>query len=45
MSNVIDDRVVSLEFDNRNFESNVSTTMTTLDRLKANLISLELVLV
>ena len=29
MSNVIDDRVVSLEFDNRNFESNVSTTMTT----------------
>lgn len=37
MSNVIDDRVVSLEFDNRNFESNVSTTMTTLDRLKAKL--------
>lgn len=33
----IDEKVVSLQFDNKNFESNVSTTMTTLDKLKSAL--------
>ena len=37
MSRTVDDRVVSLEFDNRQFESNVSQTMSTLDKLKAKL--------
>lgn len=37
MSKQVDDRVVSLQFDNKNFESNVSTTMSTLDKLKAKL--------
>ncbi len=37
MSKVIDERVVSMQFDNRHFESNVKTTMSTLDRLKAAL--------
>lgn len=37
MSKTIDERVVSMQFDNRNFESNVKTTMSTLDRLKASL--------
>lgn len=36
-SKIVDDRVVSLEFDNKNFESNVSTTMNTLDKLKSKL--------
>lgn len=37
MSNEVDERVVSLEFDNQNFESNVATSMSTLDKLKAKL--------
>ena len=35
MSKVVDDRVVEMRFDNSNFESNVKTSMNTLDRLKA----------
>ena len=34
MSKQVDERVVSMEFDNRNFESNVKTSISTLDRLK-----------
>lgn len=34
MSKTIDERVVEMRFDNRQFESNVKTTMSTLDRLK-----------
>ena len=34
---VVDTNVVEMQFDNRNFEKNVSTTMTTLDKLKAKL--------
>lgn len=34
MSNVIDQRVVEMRFDNENFEKNVSTSMSTLDKLK-----------
>ena len=34
MSKTIDDRVVQMEFDNSKFESNVKTTMSTLDKLK-----------
>lgn len=37
MSKVVDERVVSMEFDNRRFESNVATTMSTLDKLKQSL--------
>ena len=37
MSTTIDQRVVEMRFDNKNFESNVSTTMSTLDRLKQSL--------
>lgn len=37
MSNVIDERVLSMKFDNKQFESNVSTTMSTLDKLKEKL--------
>lgn len=37
MSTTIDERVVSLEFDNSEFESNVKTSMSTLDKLKAAL--------
>ena len=37
MSKVIDERVVSMQFDNKHFESNVQTTMSTLDKLKAKL--------
>lgn len=33
----VDERVVSMQFDNRNFEKNVSTTMSTLDKLKQKL--------
>lgn len=33
----IDEKVVSLQFDNKNFEANVATTMTTLDKLKVAL--------
>lgn len=34
MSKNIDENVVKISFDNRNFESNVKTTMSTLDRFK-----------
>ena len=34
MSNVIEDRIVEMKFDNTDFEKNVSTSMNTLDRLK-----------
>lgn len=37
MSNTIDSRVVSLEFDNSKFERNVATSMSTLDKLKEKL--------
>ena len=37
MSTTIDERVVSLQFDNSKFEKNVSTTMSTLDKLKKSL--------
>ena len=37
MSKKVDERVVEMRFDNRDFEKNVSTTMSTLDRLKAAL--------
>ena len=37
MSKVVDERVVSMQFDNRHFENNVRTTMSTLDKLKQKL--------
>lgn len=37
MSTTVDSRVVEMKFDNRHFESNVSTTMSTLDKLKQRL--------
>lgn len=37
MSKTVDERVVEMRFDNSQFESNVKTTMSTLDRLKAAL--------
>ena len=37
MSTTVDQRVVEMRFDNKNFESNVSTTMSTLDKLKQKL--------
>ena len=37
MSRTIDERVVSMQFDNRQFERNVSTSMSTLDKLKQKL--------
>ena len=37
MSTTIDQQVVQMTFDNRQFEQNVSTTMSTLDRLKEKL--------
>ena len=37
MSRTIDEKVVSMEFDNKNFEQNVKTTMGTLDNLKKKL--------
>ena len=37
MSTTIDERVVEMRFDNRHFESNVKTTMSTLDKLKEKL--------
>lgn len=37
MSTTIDERVVSMQFDNSKFEKNVATTMTTLDKLKEKL--------
>lgn len=37
MSNTIDEKVVEMKFDNKNFETNVKTTMTSLDRLNEKL--------
>lgn len=37
MSTQVDNRVVSMEFDNKNFERNVHNTMSTLDKLKEKL--------
>ena len=37
MSRTVDDRIVSMEFDNSRFESNVATSMSTLDKLKKSL--------
>ena len=37
MSKVVDERVVEMRFDNRQFEQNVSTTMSTLDKFKQKL--------
>ena len=37
MSNIIDQRVVEMRFDNSHFEKNVSTTMSTLEKLKQKL--------
>lgn len=37
MSTTIDQRVVEMRFDNKQFEQNVSTTMSTLDKLKQKL--------
>ena len=37
MSKIVDERVVSMQFDNKHFESNVKTTMSTLDKLKKSL--------
>ena len=37
MSNTIDSRVVEMRFDNQQFESNVKTSMSTLDKLKSAL--------
>lgn len=34
MSKEVDERIVSMEFDNKNFENNVKTSMSTLDKLK-----------
>ena len=34
MSSTIDERVVEMRFDNRQFESNVQTSLSTLDKLK-----------
>lgn len=37
MSRTIDERVVSMQFDNRQFESNVRTSLSTIERLKQSL--------
>lgn len=37
MSREIDEKIVSMQFDNKNFEKNVSTTMSTLEKLKQSL--------
>ena len=37
MSKTIDQKVVEMQFDNKNFEHNVSQSMSTLDKLKAKL--------
>lgn len=37
MSKQVDERVVSMQFDNSNFEKNVKTSMSTLDKLKQSL--------
>ncbi|MBQ8828488.1 MAG: hypothetical protein IJ022_00030, partial [Burkholderiaceae bacterium] len=37
MSTTIDERIVEMRFDNKHFESNVATTMSSLDKLKQGL--------
>ena len=37
MSNIIDERILSMKFDNKQFESGVATSMSTLDKLKQKL--------
>lgn len=37
MSKTVDERVVSMQFDNKNFENNVQTSLNTLDKLKQSL--------
>lgn len=37
MSTTVDQRIVEMQFDNRNFENNVQTSLSTLDRLKQKL--------
>jgi tape measure domain-containing protein len=37
MSNVVDERILSMKFDNKQFESGVATSMSTLDKLKQKL--------
>ena len=37
MSTTIDERVVSMQFDNKHFENNVKTSLSTLDKLKQSL--------
>lgn len=37
MSKTVDQRVVEMQFDNKHFETNVKTTMSTLDKLKQSL--------
>ena len=37
MSKTIDERVVSMQFDNKHFESNVQTSLGTIDKLKQSL--------
>jgi len=37
MSKTVDERIVSMQFDNKQFESNVKTSMSTLDKLKQSL--------
>lgn len=37
MSKTVDERVVEMRFDNRQFEQNVATTMSTLDKFKQKL--------
>ena len=37
MSKTVDERVVSMQFDNKNFENNVHTSLNTLDKLKQSL--------
>ena len=37
MSNIVDERILSMKFDNKQFESGVATSMSTLDKLKQKL--------
>ena len=37
MSRTIDERIVEMRFDNRQFEQNVQTSLSTLDKLKRGL--------
>ena len=37
MSNTVDERVVSMQFDNRQFENNVQTSLSTIEKLKQSL--------